>query len=269
MPLEIWINGTGFGETILLKWEEGDAICGGIVDCYCSPNKETGGFDILEWLDEIGIEQLRFAVATHPHLDHLQNFHHVLKRRGKEMDAFYYWGVLDWAMWVDYFERLLDNRANQKKPGLVEKAEHARELLAEAGQLSRGSMKLCSVGGYTRIFPLAGKNSSIEVYSFSPWEKGRFKFLSHVGASIDRSGGVTEGVTDANAVSVGLLVKFGRSEIVLGGDVETPNWHAFRASGRCPKLNPCLVKVSHHGSKTGRIKEMWSGGFFGRQKKRP
>jgi hypothetical protein len=107
------------------------------------------------------------------------------------------------------------------------------------------------------------------VHSLSPWKRPRLKFLRHVGTSIDRRGGVTEGTTVANAVSLGLLVKYGRSEIVLGGDVEAPNWRAFHASESCPNLDPCLVKVSHHGSKSGCIRGMWNGGFFGRQKKPP
>ncbi len=272
MPLDVFINGADFGETIILRWEEGGLVCGGIVDCYATEDGERECFDVCAWLDELRITRLRFAVATHPHLDHLQHFDKLLAKFEKKTDAFYYWGVLEPEMWVEYFEALKMNRSNgAKAQRLPEKAQHALNLIAQAHQMSKPEegLKLATAQAVTRCFPLDPKRSSmVELHSLGPWSRQRKAYLRRVGQSIDASGAVSEEPGAANAVSSAFLVKYGQAEIVLGGDMEGPNWRALRKSGVCPEFNPCLIKVSHHGSKTGKIPGMWDGGFFG-SKRRP
>ena len=47
--------------------------------------------------------------------------------------------------------------------------------------------------------------------------------------------------------------------------MERGNWNELRSSDECPDFRPSVVKVSHHGSSTGRIDGMWGPeGFLGR-----
>ena len=62
-----------------------------------------------------------------------------------------------------------------------------------------------------------------------------------------------------NEVSAALVVRYGKTTLVLGGDVESLGW--TRALALLKRLNlgvaAHFVKVSHHGSTNGYCPELW------------
>jgi hypothetical protein len=71
------------------------------------------------------------------------------------------------------------------------------------------------------------------------------------GLLADRISGINH-----NLISGGLLIEYGDARIVLGGDIEEDAWQDNLA--QLPSLRSQLVKVSHHGSKTGYCDGLWS-----------
>jgi hypothetical protein len=63
---------------------------------------------------------------------------------------------------------------------------------------------------------------------------------------------------DHNLVSMALLVVFGETRILLGGDVEREGWQDVIAEMGTATLASHAVKVSHHGSPTGYCDGLWS-----------
>ncbi len=60
-----------------------------------------------------------------------------------------------------------------------------------------------------------------------------------------------------NAISIGLLLIFGKTRVVLGGDVEQEAWRNTLAECDPAELSAHCVKVSHHGSTTGYCDGLW------------
>ena len=68
-------------------------------------------------------------------------------------------------------------------------------------------------------------------------------------------------------MSNAFVINYGTAQIILGGDMEEENWCELIKSEKCPEFRPCVVKVSHHGSTTGRIAGMWgASGFLGKHR---
>jgi hypothetical protein len=66
-------------------------------------------------------------------------------------------------------------------------------------------------------------------------------------------------------VSVGLLITFGETRVILGGDVERAGWNDVRAELQSEHLAAHAVKVSHHGSETGYVPGLWEDLASGRK----
>jgi hypothetical protein len=63
---------------------------------------------------------------------------------------------------------------------------------------------------------------------------------------------------DHNRISMALMVIFGETRILLGGDVEREGWQDVIAEMGATTLASQGVKVSHHGSPTGYCDGLWS-----------
>jgi hypothetical protein len=64
---------------------------------------------------------------------------------------------------------------------------------------------------------------------------------------------------------VGLIVVFGKTRVVQGGDVERAAWTDIRPEHNRDYFFVDAVKVPHHGSETGFIPGLW-GDLAGRKK---
>jgi hypothetical protein len=268
VPLEVYVCGPGFGETVVLMWQEGGTRCAALVDCFAGPR----GQFLISWLQELGVDHLSFVVASHPHVDHIFNMYHVLARYQGEIGRFWWWGGMGEIDTITYFRKLA-GKFPENSNHLSARAKAIEQLLIErARQLTQyGKPPQEIMGEVMAVYPLpAMAGSALRALSLSPWADQRLNYMRIVAEGIKPHGVIEDTHREMNLISSALLVTYGSAQVVLGGDVEQSNWKDLRNSGRCPALSPCVVKVSHHGSSTGRIDEMWSeGGFFGRQDRAP
>ena len=117
MSLEIHIYGSGFGETILLRWpNNGGGWCGALVDSY-SPDD---GIWLADKLRSLNLNSLEFVVATHPHLDHIEGLGAGLHRGKIRAKRLFYWPGVSAAYWIQFFDVLAGQRGGELK-GIAQK----------------------------------------------------------------------------------------------------------------------------------------------------
>ena len=110
----------------------------------------------------------------------------------------------------------------------------------------------------TLIYPSIGAKSDIQIWAIAP--SGRhideYKVAvlnsfngKHFKSSLPES--------DHNLISSAFLIEFGRSRIILGGDVERRGWQDVLDKRPVENLSCYAVKVPHHGSKNGYCRSLW------------
>ena len=260
--LDVIVNGPGFGESIILRWQHGGEIRGALVDCY-APHS---GRVINDWLDELEIGRLEFVVASHPHLDHIYNTHYILRHFDGRIGRLCWWGGLSHGSYVAYYKRMASLGVSHL---ITQTAEQVQSLFDEyREQWNRHRTTAIDDGlGIRPIYPTALQPEDfLDVESLSPWEEPLRVFSHMVSQGLFSEPIIPCDYSKANLISLGLMVRYGDAALVLGADVTEPNWQdyrdAVRDAGGIP--TPCLIKVSHHGSQTGRIDGIWAeNGFLG------
>ena len=262
MSLDVFIYGPGFGEAIILRWEGTGGTCGALVDGL--------GAGDGRWLEQkvrsLGISELKFLIATHPHLDHIENLAKAMRLLDWSVDCLWWWGGLGQQAFIEYYNRLADQTG---QPELKGTAAAVRDLLQDSriAQMERNRPSVMDAGFGTFLYQQATISDEwFRVYSLSPCAGPLLRYAREVCGAIHRGGRIEHRHHDANLASVSLLIEYGDAQILLGGDVEDTNWLEMQQRTDLRTLRPSLVKVSHHGSRNGRINGMWTAeGFFGQR----
>ena len=287
MPLDVWIYGPGFGESILLMWDVareggGSERRAAFVDCYGGSDQASHG-TLCQWRDA-GCPRVALACVTHPHLDHLQHAAVVMAAAGCSADKVLWWGGHDLRRTRAFFAQMKEDLTLRGQE-LGTTAGMVWEFLNDLDALDRGTHRCRTATSRTEVRASTGidlvlsestTEGPIEFYAISPWLGPQTAYTKWIDSQIFIAPtGETEvrpnkGV--ANCASLGFLVKYGKAQVLLGGDMEADNWTSFGLALRTgdyrktlPVLNPCLIKVSHHASPTGEVAGMWVAdrGFFG------
>lgn len=257
MSLDIHVFGPGFGETIILTWTGADGKrCGAVIDA-CSPGE---GDWLASRLRELQVSEVTFAMATHPHLDHVRGLASGLRRAGLPILRGGYWPPIVPGFWIEYFDRL----AAQDGGILASTAKAVRDWFELLGSLScENGVPVGSLDGspFKAAFPaISGRDAEILVFRLSPWLEAMGNYGRRVMATVKESGPILYSHGEVNLVSHGLLLRYGQAEIVLGGDVEKENWDLLFGKKPGNPIRPSFVKVSHHGSQTGANCDLWPAG---------
>ena len=266
MSLEVHIYGPGYGETILLRWPKaGGGWHGAIVDAHAPGDK---GIWLVEKLKNLKLTALEFVVATHPHLDHIHNFAAGLKRSGVSVEHGFFWPPFLDTSWIRFFNQLAAQEEDGELSGTAAMMEQWFDYCADSPKNLRG---IEGRDDFRPIYTSEIQGKKFTVKAIGPWDAIHCRLAKNVAGSKQRSGRIDYEHRHANDVSIALLIEYGDARIVLGGDMEEINWGALKRASARPEFRPSLVKVSHHGSKNGRMEGMWSrgGGFFEGRSARP
>lgn len=220
--------------------------------------------------------RLAFVAATHPHLDHVESFVEILRKYAGRIDRILWWGGIDVARVVNVFDRLAAERALYgKEPGVA--ATHVAWFLDAArylaGHFPRSlprwpPVPLQSVTGMEETYSAAIPGGIMRLSVISPWLRPQGDYVRDFESQIVRVAGGTRIVpcrVRANRTSLAFLIQYGKAQVLLGGDMESDNWTEFLRTYNGEILNPCLIKASHHGSRTAMLPQMWNRtcGAFG------
>ncbi|MGA3284041.1 MAG: hypothetical protein ABSD57_06250 [Verrucomicrobiota bacterium] len=261
MSLEVHVYGSGFGETIFLRWPRAEGGWrGALVDAH-SPQE---GRWLVDKLRVLQLAELEFVVATHPHLDHIFNLAAGLHLAGVRIGRGLYWPGLTPGYWMQFFGKL----AAQRGGDLPQTASMIRQLFNFLSMRTKQhDMPAHDIGGSEEMEAVLESDVNGEHLRFrpiGPWLPEMNKLVQNVSGSIASDGRIDYEHRDANSVSIALLIEYGNAQVVLGSDMEIGNWDCLRAAKNHPFFRPSVVKVSHHGSSNGRTNTMWPAnkGFF-------
>jgi hypothetical protein len=257
-PVVIHVFGGRKGETIVLRLPDGHW---GIVDCYASSLSDPTTNPAYVLLKKEGVQSLAFLCLTHPHDDHYRGMsqlldHFPVKAFWSFCDTF----PDDFQLIVRYFEAELNDLGGS--PEIRFKADKLRGIFE--GIVGTGRVPISAARSNQQLYPVpTGIGDPLEIRAIAP--------THHVAREYVRSllrflrGRARNDLSvrpfphhHHNAVSIALLVSYGRARIILGGDVEETGWRAVLAEFTPEFLAAGVVKVSHHGSTTGYCEGLWS-----------
>jgi hypothetical protein len=282
MPLKLWIHGPGYGESIVLAWNEirsgRKTRCAAVMDA-CRDENDLEPFVCRKLASpEVCAEKIPFIACTHPHDDHISAMPELFKQPGlvAKIERVLWWGGHHRSVMNTYLNALL-NQAQESGNKRGEEAisahfDFVHGMCWLAGDFNAGGAALANEAAFVGVqfvyqAPLADEEGWLRVWSISPHLGPQKKFRNELESRISHKGGVTGGSLQlANHTSLGFLIEYGETQIILGGDVTSQNWRHFHDEWKkhegkppndgeppLPKLNPQVVKVAHHGSKTGDV----------------
>lgn len=252
--LGVHVFGGTIGESIALQLPSG---AWGIVDSYASDSTDPKSNPALRYLDESQVRDLDFVCLTHPHSDHFRGMLQFFKQFN--VRAFWYSNALTppRLKQIAMLDHVLGEQTGRK-----DKKSAARELESLFAYLhshkSQIMTKRLSLGTQVYPHPL-GAPTEVRITALAPSARQCERYETALGRCFDANGNWKTSLTDAdhNLISAALLVEFGDTRVVLGGDVEQQGWENCLEEIERRTLSATCVKVSHHGSTTGYSDELW------------
>jgi hypothetical protein len=155
-------------------------------------------------------------------------------------------------------------RVDAERGGSDEMTENANDFVHTMGLVRQKrdakQIREMRVTGYQQLYPFPDDSSArFQVWSFAPSGNQVGDYENALASCFTEDGRFRAQLpqTSHNSVSVGLLVRFGETRVVLCGDVERACWGDVRAQVQPGRLLAGAVKVSHHGSETGYVPGLW------------
>lgn len=256
--LEMHVFGATQGESTILRLPGGGW---GVVDCYASTLNDPVDNAALHFLSERSVSELEFLCLTHPHDDHFRGMSQLLERFRVRC----FWRPS--AMSGQRLKWIL-------KLALVgaQRSGHAR-VIEDAGELERIFAivkrrreqsheplipKSAAVG--TQLYPVpVDPRARFQIWAIAPSGSQTDRYEESLRMCFDDDGRVKDRLPYArhNDISLALLIVFGKTRVILGGDVEESNWRDTTIEFGKAGLSCAGVKVSHHGSTNGYCDGLW------------
>jgi beta-lactamase superfamily II metal-dependent hydrolase len=254
--LEIHVLGAGKGESIVLRWPEDKW---GVVDCYAPSLSDHGTNPTLQFLIDQGVSQLDFLCLTHPHDDHFRGMSQLLERL--DVKSFWRFAGLSGRDLRLLAQHMLVDAERSGNPEMTENAnDFVRTMELVNKRRQDGQLRQKTATGFQQLYPIpADPSAHFQIWSFAPSGNQIGHYESALAACFTEEGRFRTLLPQAhhNSVSVGLLVRFGQTRVILGGDIERAGWNDVREELLREHLVANAVKVSHHGSETGYVPGLW------------
>jgi hypothetical protein len=127
------------------------------------------------------------------------------------------------------------------------------------------SSLVCSQGVllYDCSVEVESKDIPLQIFSLAPSGNLANRYqreIDELNMTVSDTSQVVKTYQRHNLISSVLLVKYGETRVILGGDAEKESWDNILADEiriKNESLECELVKVSHHGSKSGMTKNLW------------
>lgn len=259
--LHVVVFGPGHGEAVLVRMPDGRV---GVVDgCGKMPEGSNRGSPIFGLLKELAEERLLFACLTHPHRDHFRGFAEIIKRHPPE--HLWWSGTQErrfFAHYVGYLEMVgrgvsvdaFDPSLADDLQGVVEAIGHLADRPAITPR-PRGQ----HLSDWKRVLAHALiDGSSVFVESVLP-SSAATRIAEQEALDALKTGAPIERGLDPNRISAALVLKWGTTRVLLGGDALNgdPDDFAGWEGLQFPLEKMHLVKVPHHASEKAHSTRRW------------
>ena len=258
--LEVHVFGGKIGESIALKLPDDRW---GVVDYYTPIFGDPGSNPTLQFLRSKNVTRLEFVCLTHPHADHFQGMSFLLETF--PVRQFWIFGAMAHARLhnrVGMILRLKAETLNQNTAD-TEAASELVEILDKVYlRARRGDLTLIRLQLDQHLMTLP-TNPALTITALGASGRSTTMYEDSLDACFDHD---DEGKVlvakvrnvNHNQISGGLLIEYGQSRIILGGDIEKAGWReAMKCFESRNRLASTLVKVSHHGSANGYCRGLW------------
>jgi hypothetical protein len=261
-PFTVHVIGAGKGESIILQMPNGEW---GVVDCYAPSIKNSETNQTLRFLRRNEVESLQFLCLSHPHEDHFRGITHILTEYEGKIRQIWRFPARPLFKVVAH----LQAESNEKEGHLVKKtsvAELAEFFRRVDGMRKSKSVAIRLVEGYKLIYSdtviSEGKSIPLKIFALGPdgslVDAYQALIENYFKGKIERAEANSK---RHNLISGVLLVKYGQTNVILGGDAERESWEQIlNDSLRISEgmlIAADLVKISHHGSKRGIADSLW------------
>jgi beta-lactamase superfamily II metal-dependent hydrolase len=295
MTLGIHVIGAGFGESIVVELPNGGI---GLIDCFSSslspPSPGTASLNpTLRFLrDDLHADRLTFVAFTHPHEDHGRGLSHILDVYHDRIDQVWVFPALGSIALERYFRairsdglRLPGEKLCDDPPGTFyrELLRIHQAITEQCLKPGTGRARLVYFSAERRPIDLPG---GVQAHFIAPTSVVGARYSEALSENIRNIVIRDENTPNEslimndqwqpddvnhNLVSAGIVLAYGSTRVVLGGDLEQPSWEAALASRRTNEKGVCpltcrLIKVSHHGSSNGYTETLYSQHLVGRSR---
>ena len=259
--LHVVIFGPGHGEAVLVRMPDGRV---GVVDgCGEPPAASDRGSPLFSLVESLGETRLLFGCVTHPHQDHFGGFAKLIEKHPPEH---LWWSGTQERKFFEYYRAWLKRRGrdeptgDEEPPGLgLERLVRTLNAVTEAEDaLRRPRPKYLADRKELLLHSTLAGNVLVE---------GLLPSSSGVrAAERDALRALEEGDLadpqrrfDPNRISGALLLSWGRTRVLLGGDAlceKDPyaGWDGLER--RVGKVH--LIKVPHHASAGADSEGAWA-----------
>lgn len=261
---EVSLFGPGVGECVVVHLGQGDWM---VVDS-CLSGKLARSTErrkpvALEYLYELGVDvgsQVKLILVTHWHDDHIRGIGHLLSEASSAKFA------CSMALRSDEFFRLVASKAHIKHVHHTSGVDEFDEVL---DVLNRRSSSNNDVGpdhfvtDGKVLYTSVDEGFCVQVSALSPSAQTIHDAMRNIGKLIPQNGEIIRSipVVAPNDSSIVLHLEFGRTSILLGGDLEIGRddrrgWRAILCSDN--HISPSeAFKISHHGSENAHLENAW------------
>lgn len=257
--LQVHVFGNGSGESIIVGLPGGGW---GVVDCFAPSLRDPADNVAAAWLHRRRVTELEFLCLTHPHRDHYRGMSRLMTEFGVKR----FWRFGTSAPEDRRLALLSRARAMWSRSGdAIESADELLQILALARRRRQdprwgldSESRLVNLQPLLTV-PATAERQACEVWGIAPSTASVASYEEALERAFSRGGRVIAGQSRLrhNMVSVALLVEYGASRVLLGGDVETLGWQRAVERVSPARLASSAVKVSHHGSSTGYCHGLW------------
>ncbi len=256
--LAIHVFGAGKGESIVLNLPNGKW---GVVDCFAGSSADTRTNPVLRFLRDQGVEQLEFLCLTHPHDDHYKGMSHLLEA----FPVQYFWpsAGLSGKNFLQLVQYLQVEALGTAQPSDEESALEFTKIfgLVKGKRTSQVPPLREQIPGPTvQLYPVPfDPEAEFRIIGLAPSGDQVSRYNDGLLRCFDDQGVVQRKLPSEhhNIISSALMIIFGQTRIVLGGDVERDGWRDTIRHMGAGYLAAHAVKISHHGSENGFCEGLW------------
>lgn len=254
----MYVLGPGFGESLVIRLHDGQWL---VVDC-CKDGSENLTSRVL---DQFGAKDIALLVLTHPDLDHIDGVEDLTKK----FQIGQVWRYPGAGTARDLLAKL--RSTTDKRMEALARTLDAIDSLADANRVFDVSVPFTWSASGALVSAIAPVPRDISAFRKSlsdaliEWNKGKPE-LGHKVQEFLLGSSKTLG-HHSNPLSVGLVVQWNGSRLLLGGDIESPSDPQRGWGGVVEVLTErnslnlitdvTVAKVAHHGSRGAFSDSAW------------